>query len=220
MELELVFVVPVPLETEILIEGAVVKYKPEYLRMEEADIIFEKLKKMEKYALNETGVMYGKPWTSDRKSLQIGDPGVRRYSYAGASATEVFPFQKFRVVERLRRRILEDTGVYYNFALVNFYPTSADLGYHSDRETDQEEGAPIASLSFGDARHLKFRLKETPRLTVKDFYLESGSLLTMEGDCQKVMEHSLLKAAKNDIIIFDKRVNITLRVMKMAKPKK
>jgi alkylated DNA repair dioxygenase AlkB len=61
-------------------------------------------------------------------------------------------------VERLRRLVVERTGVEYNHAVVLLYRGGGDcIGFHHDKTLDLDETAPIASISLGVARRCVVR---------------------------------------------------------------
>ncbi len=161
--------------------------------------------------------MYGKEWLSERKTIQIGDAGVRVYKYTGSSATKVISWDKYPAIKRLRDKIYADTGYYFNFCLYNSYTPDAKLGWHGDGQKDMVEGEPVASISVGDKRRFRFRHTDTHEIAWDD-YLESGSLLIMEMDTQKLLEHALWDIIKADeqYVIEGFRVNLTFRVMKLC----
>ena len=180
-------------------------------------------------AIQEKGKMYGKEWTSQRRTLQLADKGVRTYKYSGASAADTIRFSKCPTVKLIRRYLYKDFDVWYNFCLVNFYPvvldkqgnvdvkSTAKLGWHSDDEDDIVEESPIASISLGDLR--RFRVRSKKNNSIKwDHKLEHGSLVIMEGKCQKKMQHCIWGLGKKDVEAGDAsrgmRINLTFRVMK------
>jgi alkylated DNA repair dioxygenase AlkB len=198
-------------------DGAIVRYAPHYIPPQKALEIFKRLKKYEGDADHAQGITpAGKPYIAERKTLQVSDVGVRAYKFNGATASETEPFSKYPEIQRLRTKVYEDTGDWCNFCLYNAYTPEAKLGWHSDSEKDMVEGSTIISLSFGDVRRFRIRRKDNHNI-VKELYLESGSLLTMEGECQKIMDHSVWDMTKKELdtsVVHGLRINLTFRVMK------
>jgi hypothetical protein len=56
-----------------------VKYDPDYLP--NADDSYLDLQSWIHQAKQESGMLYGKKWTSERRTIQLSDPGVRTYKY-------------------------------------------------------------------------------------------------------------------------------------------
>lgn len=196
--------------------GALIRYQPSYFTPKEALDLFHKLKKYEGDAENATGITPGgKPYIADRRTIQIADPGIRAYKFNGSTATKPEPFSNYPVIEELREKIYYDTGVMPNFCLYNAYISTAKLGWHSDSEKDMVPGSIISSLSFGDVRRFRVRRKSDHSI-VKEFYLESGSYLSMEGDCQKTMDHCIWDLTQKELRNIDHnlRINLTFRILK------
>lgn len=97
----------------------------------------------------------------------------------------------------------------YNMCLVNFYRNGDEyIGYHSDDEKQIKNNTPIYSITLGATRKFKLKSKkEDDNLFDLDLEPVSGSLLIMDGDCQKTHKHSVPKQ-KN---INDMRINLTFR---------
>ena len=100
----------------------------------------------------------------------------------------------------------------FNFVLVNYYHDgSKNIGAHSDDEKDLVENSVIASLSLGATRIFKFHKKKSKEtISMK---LEDNSLITMEGQTQKLFKHSVPKQSVN--IVKKPRINMTFRQMKI-----
>lgn len=207
-----------------------VKYHPSFLSDSKADSLFVDLLSYQTAAEKAGGVMYGKRWESERRSIQIADPGVRTYRYTGSSTTKPLRFEEVECVKKMRDRLRMSLGTHYNFCLVNYYPVvfdedgnidanrTASLGWHSDDETDMVAGHPIASVSLGDTRRFRVRNRHTNDIEW-DQPLEHGSLVIMEGQCQTLTQHCIWPMTKKDMddVLFGIRVNLTFRVMKNSK---
>ena len=212
---ELHFVVPLPKVMDY--KGGIVRYQPHYFSEKEALKIFETLRKYEGDAEHARGITpKGEPYVSERRTIQVSDPGVRAYRFNGSTALETEKFEKYPELARLRLIAYYMTGQWCNFALYNAYTPEAKLGWHSDSEKDMVAGSTIVSYSFGDVRRFRVRSKENHNI-VHDFYLESGSALTMEGECQQVTDHAVWDITKKELatsVVHGLRINITLRLMR------
>lgn len=94
-------------------------------------------------------------------------------------------------IDRVRRRLEEQTGHAFNYAIVNWYRDGRDyVGWHADKIHLHTPGTSIAILSLGAPRPLRFR-GITDGQPLAEFTLASGSLLRMAGDLQLHYEHSV-----------------------------
>lgn len=198
-------------------DQAIVRYNPSYVPTKKALSLFNALQKYEGDAQNAQGrTPAGKPYVAERRTIQISDPGIRVYKFNGSTASVPENFETYPVIAKLREQLYQDTGVWTNFCLYNAYTPEAKLGWHSDNEKDVVADSVILSLSFGDVRRFRVRRIDDHK-KVKDFYLKSGSLLTMEGKCQKVMQHSVWDLTKKELetdVVHGRRINLTFRVLK------
>lgn len=156
-------------------------------------------------------------WSQERlkvKGLEVpfprlvawhGDPGIGyRYSGVEHPANPWTP-----AILEVRAKLLGMLPeLKANGALLNRYRDGRDsIGRHADREDDLVPGAPIAGVSLGESRTIRFRpmggsAKEEVRLS-----LEDGSLLLMYGDCQKTWTHEIRK----DPTTTGERISLTFR---------
>jgi len=202
---------------EIVSLKAIIKYETNFFSKTESASLLKRLCAYAKDGLHDKGNMYGVDWISDRKTIQIGDEGVPVYKYTGSSATETIRFERYPTIKSIREIVYERTGVWCNFCLYNHYISSAKLGWHSDNERNMVPRSPIVSFSFGFRRRFRVRDTETHEIVFDD-YLESGSILIMEEDCQALTEHCIEKLTKKETKALDEneeniRVNLTLRRM-------
>ncbi len=161
--------------------------------------LFDELWKMREQAVCASGVMFGMKWVSKtRRTLQFG---AKAYHYTGSSSsslsTTVPP-----VVQQLFDKTKELLEHDYNFALVTFYDTDGQLGWHADSEKEIDQRFPIVSWSFGTKA--RFAIKDTELF---DYDLEDGDVLVMLPGCQEQMKHCVRK-------VVGPRVNVTLRMLK------
>ena len=107
----------------------------------------------------------------------------------------------------LRNRFKVD----FNSVLLNLYRDGNDsMGWHSDDEAELGRQPVIASLSLGQERKLRFRMRNNTRNTI-DVSLPHGSLLLMYGNCQHDWQHQLPKTAKT----IGPRINLTFRKVRI-----
>ena len=100
------------------------------------------------------------------------------------------------------------TSQKYNSVLANYYRDGSDsMGWHSDDESMLDKDSAIASVSFGQERHLHFKHKNKDiSFAVKQTH---GSLIVMEGETQKYWKHCIKKSKK----LMKPRLNLTFRTI-------
>ena len=207
--------------TEFGLEGRLVGYLEHFLSEEEADAAFFELEQAWTVAKQDKG-MFGTP--AIRRTLQIGDNGIKPYKYSGSSAVEVAPWSSYPLLETLKKKLEQLLGVEVNLVLANFYESNSGVAWHPDQEDSMESNSTIVSISFGSTR--RFSMRELPEEGKKwkrgDKYkqykpmLGNGSLLTMEGRCQEVLEHCIPKMviSQKDMDKYGGcRINLTYRKM-------
>lgn len=101
-------------------------------------------------------------------------------------------------------------------ALVNLYGRGATMGLHQDR--DEVSGAPVVSLSLGDACTFRFGTPENRGRPYTDVRLESGDLVVFGGPSRlafhgvpKVFDGTAPAWCTDELGAAPGRVNITLR---------
>ena len=94
--------------------------------------------------------------------------------------------------------------------LVNFYDAGAKMGLHQDRD-EQEFGAPVVSLSLGDACLFRVGGPRRQDKTVS-FRLESGDLIVLGGE-GRLAFHGVdrIYADTSPLLKNGGRINLTLR---------
>lgn len=217
-----VVIKPIPsLPIVLSYSAAIVRYNPTFFSRTTADRFFEELLTFEKSAQHEKNPFTGKD--VERKTLQFSDRGVRVYKYSSAGAKNTLRWGLTSCLQEMRDAIHLATGERPNFCLVNFYSPTAQLGYHSDDEDDMKKDSVVASVSLGTVRRFKLRVKQSQSQSTSTektqfiegqnmwtYMLEHGSLLTMEGKCQSVLQHSVPPMKCEGV-----RINCTFRRMKM-----
>jgi alkylated DNA repair dioxygenase AlkB len=151
--------------------------------------------------------VYGKQHRTPRLTCWVADPGCS-YRYSGLQQ-EIHPWT--RDLETLRDLLQQQLGVRFNSLLLNRYRDGADrMGWHADDEAELDDQAPIASLSLGVARDLRFR----PRRGTEAAFavnLADGDLLVMDPPSQNHWQHALPPRAR----VVAERINLTFRVIRL-----
>lgn len=152
--------------------------------------------------------VYGKQHRTPRLTCWVADPGCL-YRYSGLQQ-QIHPWT--RELEQLRELLHHQLGVRFNSLLLNRYRDGADrMGWHADDEPELDDQAPIASLSLGVARDLRFRPRRGPEPAFA-LNLGDGDLLVMDPPSQRHWQHALPPRAR----VVAERVNLTFRVIRPA----
>lgn len=153
--------------------------------------------------------LYGRSHPVPRLTSWMADPGCS-YRYSGIDHAPV-PFSG--AAERLRQELNQGLGEPgFNSLLLNLYRHGHDrMGWHADDEPELDPAAPIASLSLGASRDLRFRPRPgreaQPPLNLP---LEDGDLLLMEAPSQRHWQHGLPSRTR----VQRQRLNLTYRVIR------
>ena len=149
--------------------------------------------------------VYGKQHRTPRLTCWVADPGCT-YRYSGLQQA-VHPWTV--ELRQLRALLHDQLGVQFNSLLLNRYRDGADrMGWHADDEPELDHRAPIASLSLGVARDLRFRPRH-PGEASFSVNLADGDLLVMDPPSQQHWQHALPSRAR----VVAERINLTFRVI-------
>jgi len=148
--------------------------------------------------------MFGKRIITKRKVAWYGD---QPYAYTYSKSTKTaLPWST--VLQSIKQVIEKLTEHSYNSCLLNLYHDGSEgMGWHSDDEPELLRDGAIASVSFGAERKFVFKHKETKEKV--ELVLQSGSVLTMSGSCQRYWLHRLPPTKK----VLSPRVNLTFRTI-------
>ncbi|MFY8149493.1 MAG: alpha-ketoglutarate-dependent dioxygenase AlkB family protein [Prochlorococcaceae cyanobacterium] len=150
--------------------------------------------------------LFGREHPLPRLTCGMGDPGCH-YRYSGVEN----PLEPWTpAVQQLRHRLERELGEPFNALLLNLYRHGEDhMGWHADDEPELDPGAPIASLSLGEAR--SFRLRPRPGGNTDaaplSLELQSGDLLVMDPPTQRHWQHQLPPRRRRP----GARINLTFR---------
>ncbi len=187
----------------ILPHDGAVFYHNDMLRAEEATFFFDRLWETIVWK-NDEAVIFGKHFTTKRKVAWYGE---KPFAYTYSNTTKyALPWTE----ELLSLKIIAEkiTTTTFNTCLLNLYHDGAEgMGWHSDDEKSLKKHAVIASISLGAER--KFAFKHKVNKQVISLQLETGSLLTMQGETQTNWLHRLPLTKK----IHRPRINLTFRNM-------
>lgn len=154
--------------------------------------------------------VYGKRHPVPRLTCWVGDPGCA-YRYSGLVET---PHPWTPPLIQLRWCLEAHLGVPFNSLLLNRYRDGADrMGWHADDERELAPGHPIASLSLGASRTLRFRPRPGGRSGEACHHdpfalvLHDGDLLVMHAPTQSHWHHALPARRR----VAGERLNLTFR---------
>lgn len=157
--------------------------------------------------------VFGRSHPVPRLTCWLGDPGIQ-YRYSGLVH---HPHPWTPATERLRALLAAGLGCRFNSLLLNRYRDGNDrMGWHADDEPELEADAPIASISLGAVRTLRFRPRpgrRNPPGTAADppapvqLELGDGDLLVMDPPTQRYWHHALPARRR----VAAARLNLTFR---------
>ena len=203
--------------------GLNVDYYASFYRRADADSIFQLLEsQLQSYFAStcsspQSVKLGGRVMAIPRRQTAFGDRGLT-YSFSGVTV-RANPWTP--LVSSLKDHVEKAIGEKFNFVLVNRYKDGLDhIGEHRDDERELERGAPIASLSFGQARDFILRHKDARGGRNKGgiggggaepvkIELGHGSLLVLRHPTNSTWYHSLPVRRR----ALHPRVNLTFRRM-------
>jgi alkylated DNA repair dioxygenase AlkB len=145
--------------------------------------------------------LFGKTYMQPRLIKWFGE---KDYTYSNKRfEREEVPDLIKKIQQKVERKINHE----FNSVLLNYYRAGDDsMGKHSDDEKELGIKPLIVSISFGVQRDfvIQEKIGEKKRHVIN---LQSGSLLVMRNNAQKLYSHELPKRKK----VNEGRINITFR---------
>lgn len=164
--------------------------------------------------------VYGRLHPVPRLTCWLGDPHCR-YRYSGLLHE---PLAWTARLEALRDLLAQRLGCRFNSLLLNRYRHGEDrMGWHADDEPELDPTSPIASLSLGASRCLRFRPSPGRRSAPaglaagqpsRNLELADGDLLVMDPPTQHHWQHGLPQRRR----VAAERINLTFRRIGMEAP--
>ena len=183
--------------------GCEIEIYKSFFNEEHSDMLFNILKSETSWVQNDI-VIFGKKYKIPRLNDWYGSVDMN-YSNINFEAK---PLTK--TLDQIRKKIEKETSSNYNSVLMNLYRNGNDsMGWHSDDENIYNPIAPIASLSLGGSRWMKFKKKTKKGLGKKTLKLrlDTGDLIIMKYPTQEMLKHAIPKSSMN----IDERINLTFR---------
>nr|WP_286194832.1 alpha-ketoglutarate-dependent dioxygenase AlkB [Synechococcus sp. CCY 0621] len=173
----------------------------------EADAWLERLQQEVPWKQESISV-YGRRHAMPRLTCWMADPGCG-YRYSGLENT-IEPWTPLAAA--IRRRIGAAAAQEFNSLLLNYYRDGRDaMGWHADDEPELDPDAPIASLSLGASRTLRFRPRQRDTAPTLAVELGHGDLLLMDPPTQRHWQHGLPRRLK----VASPRLNLTFRRVRL-----
>lgn len=199
-----------------------------WLKKKKANHLFEELQKNIPWIQRKSTKFN---WVEPRLSYIVGEPKdskekkiVHIYSGIKTSITswddEDNPLPHILEIRKLRDRIEEETGFFFDSASLQLYRDGNDyIAHHPDKELKPDysrkhrmvDNVSIYCLSLGQTRdfHLKEQNGEKRLFTTE---VRNGDIMVMSGKCQEDYKHSVpRRTAKNTEI--GPRISITWRLL-------
>ena len=189
--------------SSITFYGCEIEIYKSFFNDEHSDMLFNILKSETRWVQNDI-VIFGKKYKIPRLNDWYGSVDMN-YSNINFEAK---PLTK--TLDQIRKKIEKETSSKYNSVLMNLYRNGNDsMGWHSDDENIYNPIAPIASLSLGGSRWMKFKKKTKKGLGKKTLKLrlDTGDLIIMKYPTQEMLKHAIPKSSMN----IDERINLTFR---------
>jgi alkylated DNA repair dioxygenase AlkB len=161
-------------------------------------------------------MVYGRLHRVPRLVAWYGDPGCT-YRYSGLLHQ---PQPWTPPLAALRQRLRQQFGLDFNSLLLNRYRDGSDrMGWHADDEPELDPEHPIASLSLGASRTLRFRPRPRPTPQGQPaglaapigLELDDGDLLLMDAPTQAHWQHGLPARLRQR----QERLNLTFRRIRL-----
>ena len=178
-----------------------IEFLPGFYSLQESVEMFEQLEEELNWKVGHIN-LFGKTIAEPRLSTYYGD---KDYVYSRkrnpAQAILLSP-ALLKIQQDLKERLDHD----FNAVLANYYRDGKDsMSWHSDDEAEHQENSMIASLSFGETRRIRFRMKKEKKINTH-IELNTGSLLLMKGRTQYLSDHCIPKQRNKQA-----RINLTFR---------
>ena len=140
--------------SSITFYGCEIEIYKSFFNEEHSDMLFNILKSETRWVQNDI-MIFGKKYKIPRLNDWYGSVDMN-YSNINFEAK---PLTK--TLDQIRKKIEKETSSNYNSVLMNLYRNGNDsMGWHSDDENIYNPIAPIASLSLGGSRWMKFKKKQ------------------------------------------------------------
>jgi alkylated DNA repair dioxygenase AlkB len=148
--------------------------------------------------------LFGKRHPLPRLTCWVADPGCG-YRYSGLN-NEIEAWTP--LLSEIRQRVCGAANCPFNSLLLNYYRHGRDaMGWHADDEKELDRLAPIASLSLGAPRSLRFKPKRGREGDSLSLNLQHGDLLLMDPPTQEHWLHGLPRRLR----LQQPRLNLTFR---------
>jgi alkylated DNA repair dioxygenase AlkB len=189
-------------KTTFKLPQADISYIPDFIPVDESNILFESLKQHIDWQQDNITV-FGKTYKQPRLTALYSET-IKPYSYSNIT---MYPKPFTKELYELKKKVEDISKSTFNSVLLNLYRNGSDSnGWHADNEKELGINPVIASISLGAGRLFHFKHRKLPNEKHK-IHLENGSLLLMAGEMQHYWLHQIPKTKK----IIGERINLTFR---------
>lgn len=194
--------------------GMKIIHTSNYLKRHELTETFDKLKQCH----FKRGVVkiYGREHSQPREQILFADEKIT-YKFGGTTyESKDMPQYLIDLYDRTMHtaEFKKPTNT-IRVALINKYKDGSEyIAWHRDNEPEMHVGAPIVSLSFGQTRTFKVRLKQDPYITYR-YLLKSGDLAILPYVMNQLWEHTIIKQSIRKVR--EMRISITFRTFDRQK---
>jgi alkylated DNA repair dioxygenase AlkB len=173
-------------KTFLPITAAPVDFYPNFYTASEADALYASLLAM-------PGWVQGP--NVPRREHYVNAYGPIPYTYGSFPYARTYqPVPASTDVSNLMARVSEFLGCKLDVCFSNMYSgPSNGLGWHADDSPEMDPDRPIVSVSFGQARAIRFRPNSDPA-HVEELILTHGSVAVMRPGMQLTWQHSIPKS--------------------------
>lgn len=179
-----------------------IEYKKDFITPQKADKYYEILDNMIK-----------KMDGADQKRMNVsfGDKEICKF-YPDTRPWDDSNDIVCQIIRVMKHQVEKFTGLKYNYAYINRYPTgTVGMNSHKDREVIEEKSA-IVGISLGCVREIQFDPEgfipeEMPKKIILS--LDHGSIYVMNHPTNTYWKHEIPKRPK----VYGSRVSVTFRYM-------
>jgi alkylated DNA repair dioxygenase AlkB len=184
--------------------GGALRYAPDWLDRDEADLLFRELRSGSVPWTQGTIALFGRERREPRLTAWFGDAD---YTYSGRTMRAA-PW--LAGLTSLRARVEREADAPFNAVLLNLYRDGRDsMGMHSDDEPELGRDPIVASVSLGQARTFVLQPKKRTAREGCSYEIDlgHGSLVLMLGSCQHHYRHGVPQQPARS----GERINLTFR---------
>lgn len=139
------------------------------------------------------------------------------YTYGYGKGERTYePNELLNCIEKVRKKIDKDYGIYFEGCFLNRYNSPTDgIGWHSDDDEGIDHNFPIFVISLGITRKINWKpIGSKGNDVIKERGLKTGSLFIMPAGFQHAYVHRIPKYNNSILDGHDCRISLTFRKLK------